>query len=245
MALIHADRVLEHCQTAGTGPYGLAGPLASYRAASGVCADGDTFEYFVEPVDGSSWETGLGTWRTGNVVERTAIYDSSSGGLPINWPAGEKYFAMTVTAVTMNGIIDRAALLQTVVHQNTIDLAALLDPYASHQNYTASSALSGHRMVALADAGQVALANNSEYAHAVTTVGITLNAAASGASISVKSGGPIEFAGWSWTPGQRVFLGASGSMSQAPTGGLFTKALGFAITPTLLMLDIQPAIFFN
>lgn len=245
MALIHADRVLEHCHTAGTGPYGLAGPLASYRAASGVCADGDTVEYFVEPVDGSSWETGLGTWRTGNVVERTTIYDSSSGGLPINWPAGEKYFAMTVTAVTMNGIIDRAAQLQESVRQNTLEIAGLLDPYNSHKNYMASTDLSGHRVVSIVDSMRVGLADYGQASHAMTTAGITLNAAAAGDTISVKSIGPIEFSGWSWIPTKQVFLASSGSMSQDPSSGLFMKSLGFAITPTLVLLDLQPAIFFN
>lgn len=103
MALIIADRVLETSTTTGTGAYTLAGAVLGYRAASAVCANGDTFYYYAEDVDVSGvpsggWETGIGTWGTGSILTRTTVHASSNANSAVNWAAGTRRIALGLTA---------------------------------------------------------------------------------------------------------------------------------------------------
>jgi hypothetical protein len=107
MALIAPpDRVLETSTTVGTGTYTLDGAMTGYRAASAVCANGDTAYYYAEDVDGNgvplgSWETGLGTWGTGGTLARTAIHTSSNANAAVNWSAGIRRVSLSLTATQM------------------------------------------------------------------------------------------------------------------------------------------------
>ena len=107
MALIVADRVQETSTTTGTGPLTLLGAVTGYRAASAVCVNGDTFTYYAEAIDANerptgAWETGLGTWGTGNILTRTTIYASSNTGAAVSWAAGTKRIGL--------GLVSNAAL---------------------------------------------------------------------------------------------------------------------------------------
>lgn len=103
MAVIIADRVLETSTTTGTGAYTLAGAVTGYQAFSGVCANNDTCDYYAEDVDANGkpigdWETGLGTWGTGGILTRTAIYHSSNANASIVWKGGIRRVALGFTA---------------------------------------------------------------------------------------------------------------------------------------------------
>lgn len=103
MARVIADRVLETSTTTGTGAYTLAGAVTGFRAASAVCVNGDTFSYYAEEVSSigvpnGGWETGLGTWGTGNVLTRTTIYASSNANAAVNWSAGTRRIAIGIVA---------------------------------------------------------------------------------------------------------------------------------------------------
>lgn len=103
MALITADRVLETSTTTSTGAYSLAGAVTGYRAASTVCANGDTFYYYAEDVNANGvptggWETGLGTWNTGNTLTRTTIHSSSNANAAVSWTAGTRRIALGITS---------------------------------------------------------------------------------------------------------------------------------------------------
>ena len=103
MALIVADRVLETSTTVGTGSYTLAGAITGYRAASAVCVNADTFTYYAEDVDSfgrplGGWETGLGTWSTGNILARTTIYASSNANAAVSWAAGTRRVGLSVNS---------------------------------------------------------------------------------------------------------------------------------------------------
>lgn len=115
MALIVADRVLETSTTGGTAAYTLAGAVIGYRAASTVAANLDTFYYYAEDVDangiptGVGWETGLGTWGTGNILTRTTIHSSSNGGAAVSWPTGIRKIALGITATQFASKADLAS----------------------------------------------------------------------------------------------------------------------------------------
>jgi len=115
MALIVADRVQETSTTTGTGALTLLGAVTGHRAASAVCANGDTFTYYAEAIDANerptgAWETGLGTWGTGNILTRTTIYASSNANAAVSWAAGTKRIGL--------GLVSNAALGPTTILGN-------------------------------------------------------------------------------------------------------------------------------
>ena len=101
-----ANGVLETSTTAGTGSYTMAGAVSGYRAMSAIpgIADGDTLDVYVEGVDangvpdGSGYEHGVYTWRTGGTLERTTIESSSNGGAAVSWTAGTRRIGNTLLA---------------------------------------------------------------------------------------------------------------------------------------------------
>ena len=117
MARIVADRVLETSTTTGTGSYTLDGAVLGYRAASAVCANGDTITYYAEAtnvngVANGDWEIGIGTWGTGGILARTTIVASSNSNAAVIWPAGVKRLGLGVISTpsfgntTLTGYVD-------------------------------------------------------------------------------------------------------------------------------------------
>lgn len=103
------DRVLETSTTTGTGALTLAGAVTGYRAASAVCTNGETFNYYAEDVDGSGipiggWEVGIGTWGTGNILTRTKILASSNSGNAVSWAAGTRRVALALVADALSSL---------------------------------------------------------------------------------------------------------------------------------------------
>ncbi len=110
--------------------------------------------------------------------------------------------------------------------------------------YTAGMALSGHVAVTLDALGRAVPADCTMATHAHAVVGVTLGAAAAGESVSVLAPGQLEHAGWAFVPGQCIFLGLDGALTQAlPVQALFAKVLGIAVAPTRVNLGFQAAIF--
>jgi len=48
-------------------------------------------------------------------------------------------------------------------------------------------------------------------------LGITVTAANAGASVLVQNEGELEFSGWSWLPGQPIYLGTVAQVTLVPT----------------------------
>ncbi|TLX54858.1 hypothetical protein DN824_20460 [Stutzerimonas nosocomialis] len=78
-------------------------------------------------------------------------------------------------------------------------------------------------------------------AHIDLLLGITLTAATAGAAVNVQRSGAIEDSGWSWTPG-RVWLGASGALTQIPPADGYCVLIGSATSATRLLLNLQDPI---
>jgi len=109
--------------------------------------------------------------------------------------------------------------------------------------YIAAVALSGHVAVVLDASGQALPADPTDPTHHAV-VGITAQAGSSGAAVEAVNKGVLEHLGWTFTAGLPVFLGLSGSLTQAlPPTAVFSKALGVAVSPVRVSLDFQPAIF--
>src|ERR1700758_338633 len=95
MALVIKDRVRESTTTTGTGTIALNGAVAGFRAFSSAMANGDTTWYAII-LPAGDWETGVGTWVTGNQLQRTTVIDSSNCGAAVNFGSGTKDVLMAL-----------------------------------------------------------------------------------------------------------------------------------------------------
>lgn len=88
MSRVVGDRIRETATTTGIGDISLLGAVDKFVAFSTAAADLDTVNYAIVHRTASEWEVGLGTWRTGNVLERTTVHASSNAGAAVNFSAG-------------------------------------------------------------------------------------------------------------------------------------------------------------
>lgn len=108
-------------------------------------------------------------------------------------------------------------------------------------NAVAGEDIGGHRAVFIADDGKAYYADPST-AGATPPVGISKNAAAVDALVTVQTGNDLTESSWAWEPGP-VYLAADGTLSQTvPTSGaifLIGVAAGatrLRVTPQLIAL---------
>jgi hypothetical protein len=107
----------------------------------------------------------------------------------------------------------------------------------------AAFALGGNRVVAFRSDGLVEHASNTTAGHQHLSVGVTTGAVSLGAVADVLSLGEMTEGSWSWTPGQLVFLGVNGLLTQTvPTAPSFLRVVGVAVTSTTLFISPHPAI---
>lgn len=116
--LLPPDRVLETSTTTGTGSYTLLGAVTGYRAVSAVASNNDTVYYYAEDVgmNGTplgSWETGLGTYKTGNILERSIIYASSNSNAAVNWSTGTRRIGLSANNALFADIQTKSNLAST------------------------------------------------------------------------------------------------------------------------------------
>lgn len=106
---------------------------------------------------------------------------------------------------------------------------------------TAAQALGGHRAVKAAPDDEVDYPNNAVTEDGGLIVGLTVAAANSGATVAVQVTGEIEEGSWNWSLGP-VFCGANGVLTQTPPpGAAWLRQIGVAISPTRMLVDLQPA----
>ena len=102
--------------------------------------------------------------------------------------------------------------------------------------------LSGHSAVAADAAGLLIKADCTNPAHRGAVLGLLANAYSPGDQAVVQTAFTLEHAGWTWTPGP-VFVGTAGQLTQAlPIGAVFSQVVAHALSPTLVLVDVQPPI---
>lgn len=104
------------------------------------------------------------------------------------------------------------------------------------------TALSGHSAVAADAAGLLIKADCTNPAHRGAVLGLLANAYSPGDQAVVQTAFTLEHSGWTWTPGP-VFVGAAGQLTQTlPIGAVFSQVVAHALSPTLVLVDVQPPI---
>ena len=102
--------------------------------------------------------------------------------------------------------------------------------------------LSGHSAVAVDAGGMLIKADCTNPAHQGAVLGLLANAYSPGDQAVVQTAFTLEHAGWTWTPGP-VFVGAAGQLTQTlPVGAVFSQVVAHALSPTLVLVDVQPPI---
>ena len=102
--------------------------------------------------------------------------------------------------------------------------------------------LSGHSAVAADSAGLLIKADCTNPAHRGAVLGLLANAYSPGDQAVVQTAFTLEHAGWTWAPGP-VFVGAAGQLTQTlPVGAVFSQVVAHALSPTLVLVDVQPPI---
>jgi hypothetical protein len=89
--------------------------------------------------------------------------------------------------------------------------------------------------------GQAIYADAATLSHANRIIGLSFTAANTGDPVLVQESGLIENAGWSWAPGTLLFVGLAGDITTAQVG-VFSQAIGYAITATSINVRIGRAI---
>lgn len=103
----------------------------------------------------------------------------------------------------------------------------------------AGETLSALRVVWDDEFGRVWPLSATDDAHVFLLVGLTLTAADAGGLVNVQRSGVVDDAAWSWTPGQRVYLGQGGALTVCPAETGFHVLIGTAASATRLLLNIQ------
>lgn len=118
---------------------------------------------------------------------------------------------------------------------------------ASQFSFTAGAAIGGHRVVKLDSEGKVQYASASSVDDRLSIVGVTVGAASNGADCTVQNADLMEDVSWSWIPGEPIFLGELGVMTQAiPTNSVaeFLQVVGQALSPTKIVVSLREPIVF-
>jgi hypothetical protein len=90
-------------------------------------------------------------------------------------------------------------------------------------------------------AGNVYPLDYRDDAHIDLLLGISLTAAPAGGALNIQRSGVLEDAAWSWAPG-RLYLSASGSLTQTPPADGFLVLIGAATSATSITLNLQDPI---
>ena len=109
---------------------------------------------------------------------------------------------------------------------------------ASGFSVMAAQAIGGHRAVTAAGRYAEIIGTVEE----ATVVGMTTGAASAGQALAVQSAGMLEFGGWSWVAGGRLYLGAGGTLTALPPESGWLVAMGIALSATTMLVKIEQPI---
>ena len=116
---------------------------------------------------------------------------------------------------------------------------------------TGNMAVSAFSAVALVSVGATAYvipASSTDTVHSGAYVGLAMSDTAMNQSVNVQVSGQISNSTWTWTPGQYVYLGADGALTQtAPqyaAGAGYLQIVGKALSTITVQLAAQPPSLF-
>jgi hypothetical protein len=70
-------------------------------------------------------------------------------------------------------------------------------------------------------------------------LGVTVENASIGNSLSIRLVGEIEDPAWNWSPGA-LYCGINGELTQVPPSGAWQRQIGAALSPTKILVSMRP-----
>lgn len=106
----------------------------------------------------------------------------------------------------------------------------------------ASETLSALVVVWEDEFGRVRALDSTDEDHIFLLLGIATTAASAGNYLNVQRSGAIEDDAWSWSAGQRIYLGVHGALTATPPNSGFDVLIGTALSPKRIALNLQDPI---
>lgn len=119
---------------------------------------------------------------------------------------------------------------------------AVVDGGSGELALTAAEAIGGHRVVSTDAAGEAVYTDPATAASVARAVGLSVGAAAAGASLRVRTAGALTESSWAWTPGP-VYAGASGVPTQTVPATGHILQIGVAVSATKLVVRLEKPIY--
>lgn len=112
----------------------------------------------------------------------------------------------------------------------------------------AARTLSGDKLVWPNDAGELEYADNLLLTHVGRPVWLTTGSTGVGSPADVVTFGPVTNPAWAWVPGEPLFLGHDGALTQVPpepADGSFQRQVAEAETPTRIFFNPEHPIAYD
>ena len=108
----------------------------------------------------------------------------------------------------------------------------------------ASVPLSSYMVIAVNGIGQAIYADPTNASHGILQIGISLNSVIAGDLITIARNELLTHLGWNFNVGP-IFIGLGGQLVQTlHPSSVFVKAIGWALSPTQILVNPQPSIYF-
>lgn len=241
MSLVYVDRVKENVPVTGTADVSLGGPVSGFQTWSAALAIGELATYVIADNVAGAWEIGVGTYLSGNKLQRTTVLFSSAGeGVKVFFAGNVCDVFLDAVSNVFNGSPflsqdggtidgDLTVTGNLIVEGGILDLPYIYRAYFPG-TYTSSQVLDVGKLgvdVVFASALPGASIGCSIAPTADVLVHILKNATieATGTILASATGGTLTSAGWTQTASAAWQVVAPGT-ADATLAGLFLTVLG-------------------
>ena len=125
-------------------------------------------------------------------------------------------------------------------------IPVITPPSTSTGYLTLTTATTISQYLAVTTAGGLAIVADTTVPTSAA-IGIAATGAMSGSTINVQCNGELTNSGWTWTDGLPIYVGVGGALTQTSpsASGTFQQVVGYAISATAMVIDIQEQIIFG
>jgi hypothetical protein len=105
-------------------------------------------------------------------------------------------------------------------------------------SYTAGESISAYNILVQESDGKVDVGDSSDTTHIQKVVGLATTSAVLDDTIEVQSTGKMTNAGWSWTPGAKLYYTSSGTLTETVPSTGFIQQVAVAETATTITINL-------
>lgn len=157
--------------------------------------------------------------------------------------ATDDYVAMRDASAELSLELGATTELDVITSPSTGDSGGSSGGNGSLTVYTAGEVISPLRVVRINDDGDLVLVARMPEPESLAPLGIAVQAAQAGATVTVRTAGALSDPSWRWTPGLPVLLGLDGQLTQSQPPGLrYLVVVAYAIDADTIVIRIGPPI---